>query len=173
MIKSAVTGVYFDPRGGDRFIVSFADNTIVQYHLFAEDPTEAAMAIISGLPRPWTTHFDAEMEKILAEENAKQAAASKDDQTSPTSSSSKAAAAERNMSLDRLIEWVNDEWSVPASERDKKGEKYPWAGKNPLAVARLGCDAVITAMAYSPDGRWLAITTKDGLLRLVDTEVNR
>lgn len=28
-------------------------------------------------------------------------------------------------------------------------------------------------MAYSPDGRWLAITTKDGLLRLVETEENR
>lgn len=170
MIKSAVTGVYFDPRGGDRFIVSFADNTIVQYHLFAEDPTEAAMAVIGGLPRPWTSHFDAEMEKIIPEEKAKLAvAASKDDQPSPTSPTK----AERSTSLDRLIEWVNDEWSVPASERDKKGEKYPWAGKNPLAVARLGCDAVITAMAYSPDGRWLAITTKEGLLRLIDTEVNR
>jgi hypothetical protein len=171
VIKSAVSGVYFDPRGGDRFIVSFADNTIVQYHLFAEDPTEAAMAVIGGLPRPWTSHFDAELDKVAEAEVQNKAAAMKAQQE--TSSSPTSTKADRSAHLDRLIEWVNDEWAVPASERDKKGEKYPWAGKNPLAVARLGCDTVTTAMAYSPDGRWLAITTKDGLLRLIDTEVNR
>lgn len=125
MIKSAVTGVYFDPRGGDRFIVSFADNTIVQYHLFAEDPTEAAMVVIGSLPRPWTSHFDAELDKFR--EASAQSPSPKD----------------RSPMVDKLIEWQNNEWAVPASERDKKGEKYPWAGKNPLAVARLGCETVI------------------------------
>lgn len=146
-------------------MVSYADNTLVQYHLFAEDPTESAMAVIGALPRPWTSHFDAELDRIAREERALDAA--KTDQDAATKS-------ERNHARDhRLIVWTNEEWSVPASERDKKGEKYPWAGKNPLAVERLGCDAVITALAYSPDGRWLAITTKDGLLRLIDTEMNR
>ena len=156
LIKSAVTAIHFDPRGGDRFLASFADNTVAVFHLFAEDPSEAGMAVINSVPRPWDSVF--EEAELLAAAKA---------------SANPAAAGERSAFQDRVIEWKNTEWAVPADQRDKRGEKYPWAGKNPLSVARLGTDSTLTGMAYSPDGRYLALITRDGLLRLLDTEETR
>ncbi len=200
MIKSPVASVHFDPRGGDRFTVLFADNTIAQYHLFAEDPSEAALGVIMAVPRPWTTVW----ETAEAEEEVN-AAQDRERETREREVNGNGAAMERRTSgierrgsvglekplterrayLDRLVEWKNDEWNHPVElERRTEPIRQPWAGRNPLSVGRLGDSTTITgelgralaltaAMAYSPDGRWLAITTKDGLLRLLETEENR
>lgn len=168
----------------------FGNNTVAQYCLFAEDPSEAAVSIITASPRPWTTLFEqAEIDEAVAASEADAAArANVNDKDLPPSpingvrnrkpsiSAVPGKVRDRRPFQDRVLEWKNDEWDVPTSERnEKKGEtpKHLWAGKNPLNVTRLGTSSPITAMAYSPDGRWLAITTKDGVLRLVETEEHR
>lgn len=183
IIKSPVASIHFDPRGGDRFLVLFGDNTIAQYCLFAEDPSDAAVSIITASPRPWTTVFEqAEINEAVA---AAEADPRNDQPSTPVNGTRHRLASisgvsgkprDRRPFQDKVLEWKNQEWNIPASERaEKKGEtpKHLWAGKNPLAVSRLGTNSPITAMAYSPDGRWLAITTRDGVLRLVETEENR
>ncbi|KAL1405835.1 hypothetical protein Q8F55_007513 [Vanrija albida] len=164
LIKSAVTGVHFDPRGGDRFVASFADNSVAQFCLFAEEPTDAAWAVVSALPRPWTNFFDAE---IAAAARARSPGSGSQ---APSSAPNGDSHHDREQFLDKLLIWKNADWNLPA---DKKVADKPWAGKNPMAVYRLGCDTELTAMAYSPDGRWLAVTAKDGLLRLIDNEEER
>lgn len=169
MIKSAVASIHFDPRGGDRFMVLFADNTIAQYHLFAEDPTEAALAVITSMPRPWAMLWDtAEVDEAVAaahdkaereEREREEKANGANGHTAQVMERRTSQGVERRGSvglekpltdrrayLDRLVEWKNEEWSVPPAEREKKGdkEKYPWAGKNPLSVGRLGEGTPIT-----------------------------
>lgn len=172
MIKSPVASIHFDPRGGDRFTVLFNDNTIAQYHLFAEDPSEAALGIITASPRPWTTLWEtAEVDEAVAaaqdkaeREEREREERERDDKPNGGANGHGSQAMERRTSgierrgsvglekpltdrrayLDRMVEWKNEEWSIPASEWDKKGEKYPWAGKNPLSVGRLGAGTQIT-----------------------------
>lgn len=177
IIKSAVASIHFDPRGGDRFMVLFADNTIAQYHLFAEDPTEAALAVITSMPRPWATIWEvAEVEEEVsaAHDKIEREEKEKEERNGMSVNGHGAQIMERRTSqgidrrgsvglekpltdrrpyLDRLVEWKNDEWSVPAAEREKKGEtvKYPWAGRNPLSVGRLGEGTPITGES----GAWL------------------
>ncbi|BEI92532.1 uncharacterized protein CcaverHIS019_0501600 [Cutaneotrichosporon cavernicola] len=192
VIKSPVASVHFDPRGGDRFTVLFADNTIAQYHLFAEDPSEAALGVITLSPRPWTTMWEtaeAEEDVNAVQDREREAREARERETNGISTMMERRASgierrgsvglekplvDRRAYLDRLVEWKNDEWNAPPEvERRLEPPRQPWAGRNPISVGRIGASSPITAMAYSPDGRWLAITTKDGLLRLLETEEGR
>ncbi|RXK35770.1 hypothetical protein M231_06956 [Tremella mesenterica] len=65
---------------------------------------------------------------------------------------------------DQMLIWKNEDFSV---QPEKGKERSMWAGKNPTAVWKVG-KKQITAYAYSPDGRWLALTSDDGMMRLVD-----
>lgn len=158
MVKSPVASVHFDPRGGDRFTVLFADNTIAQYYLFAEDPSEAALGVITSVPRPWATTWETaeEEEKVNAaqdrERDAREVNGSGAAMERRTSAMERRGSVglekpltDRRAYLDRLVEWKNDEWNAPVElERRAEPIRQPWAGRNPLSVGRLGANSPIT-----------------------------
>ncbi|ORY22031.1 WD40-repeat-containing domain protein [Naematelia encephala] len=145
--NTAVTSITFDPRRPQHFIACFADDIMLQFNLFAEDPVATAVMA----ERPWTTVFDRQAPVKLVLDGH-------DEETYE----------------DSMVLWKNEDWAQLSVEgqKGKKEERSPWAGKNPVAACRIGTKG-ITAMAYSPDGQWLAVTSDDGCLRLVDVASER
>ncbi|WWC71064.1 uncharacterized protein I206_105017 [Kwoniella pini CBS 10737] len=147
--NTTVLGVHFDPRQPHHLIAHFADSTILRFHLFADDPPTSIMAFVL----PWNNYFDSMR---------------RGSNTSTSSIEAKAEPGEEDWE-EGLIKWKNEDWNLlntlPA--KSKKEDLGSWAGKNPIAAYKI--DKVkISAMAYSPDGRFLAIAAEDGNLRMVD-----
>ncbi|WVR06605.1 hypothetical protein IAU60_003637 [Kwoniella sp. DSM 27419] len=147
--NSAVIEVHFDPRQPHHFVAMFADSSVLRFHLFAEDPVASVMST----PMPWNVHFD--------NEKSRRGSADSGLGTKPYQ-------ADGDEEGEELIKWKNEEWNLTLTEKDRKDkDKYVWAGKNPIAAWKLPTSE-ITSMKYSPDGRFLAVTAKDGKLRMVD-----
>ncbi|WVW85032.1 hypothetical protein I302_107068 [Kwoniella bestiolae CBS 10118] len=148
--NTAVLGVHFDPRQPHHFIAHFADSTILRFHLFADDPPTAIMAFVL----PWTKYFDS----VIPERR------NSEPQSEPQASTPAEEWEEG------LIKWKNEEWELlknPVAQNKKEKDQNMWAGKNPIAAWKIE-KVKISAMAYSPDGRFLAIAAEDGNLRMVD-----
>lgn len=95
----------------------------MQFNLFAEDPVAAS---ISTSPMPWTTFFDRQRElqtPVTPNLNLDRAADGEDGQ----------------IYEDSLMLWKNEDWgTVPETQKGKKEERSPWAGKNPIVACRIG-----------------------------------
>ena len=120
--NSAVTSVHFDPRHPAHFIAAFADSTILQFNLFAEDPV---MTTISMSPMPWTTYFERHEATDTASGNSGKPGEEGGD------------GEEIN---EQMLKWKNDEFGSlgEISRRGKGEERSPWAGRNPLAACKIG-----------------------------------
>lgn len=62
-----------------------------------------------------------------------------------------------------MFVWKNED---VAPTKGKSGS--PYAGKNPIAVWKLG-EKLIRGMEVAPDGKSLAVVSEDGSLKIVDT----
>nr|XP_018262037.1 uncharacterized protein I303_05052 [Kwoniella dejecticola CBS 10117]OBR84195.1 hypothetical protein I303_05052 [Kwoniella dejecticola CBS 10117] len=148
--NTAVLGVHFDPRQPHHLIAHFADSTILRFHLFADDPPTSIMAFLL----PWNTYFDS---------------VRRGSETSTSSTEQPAKEVGSEDWEEGLIKWKNEDWNLLSTlpAKSKKEDIGSWAGKNPIAAYKI--DKVkVSAMAYSPDGRFLAIAAEDGNLRMVD-----
>ncbi|WWC96487.1 hypothetical protein V866_003355 [Kwoniella sp. B9012] len=156
--NTAVVGVHFDPRQPHHFIAHFADSTILRFHLFADDPPTSIMAFVL----PWTKYFDSVAPTSSEKEKKRKNSGSLPDATP--------IGAVDDEWEEGLIKWKNEEWNLlnnPNVNTKKDKDVNPWAGKNPIAAYKIE-KVKISAMAYSPDGRFLAIAAEDGNLRMVD-----
>ncbi|KAL7420546.1 hypothetical protein Q5752_004497 [Cryptotrichosporon argae] len=186
--STAVTALHFDPSKPHHFIATFADNTILQFNLFAEDPTPAKD---TAPVLPWPAKFDSQIDidllvvrdgtsvpgppgrKLASKRRGTRRAAGQTGADGAQSEGEPAAGEVDELVKDRLVFWKNEEWDLANNERDKKErEKYVWAGKNPIAACRVGRKG-LKAVAFSPDGKALAIVSDDGMLRIIDVQEER
>ena len=145
----------------------------MQFNLFAEDPLAPSVA---ASPLPWVTFFDRQRDlQVPLSPNANQTTVNGEE--------------DGEVYEDSLILWKNEEWATNEVQKGKKDERSPWAGKNPLVACRIGQKALtgvsdfwlsggrgiegVTGLAYSPDGRFMAVVSDDGMLRLVDVQEER
>lgn len=188
-----VIAVQFDPRQPQHFIAAFADSTVVQFNLFGEDP----LPIVQSTAYPWTTYFE-ENDDVVELDVDKRAAYGASSSGGGAAGGTSAAGAhshqgeiKEEVHEEVMITWRNEDWAVQLTEKEKKMEnRNPWAGKNPCAVTKVGkkpitgrlsalwnsggnARANASGLAYSPDGRTLAIISEDGMVRLLDTIENR
>ncbi|WWC88350.1 uncharacterized protein L201_003260 [Kwoniella dendrophila CBS 6074] len=153
--NTAVLGVHFDPKQPHHLMAHFADSTILKFHLFADDPPTSIMAFVL----PWQRYFDSLKESIEPENNNNNA------------NNTNTIQSEENEE-EGLIKWKNEDWNLlgtSALNSKKKEDKDfgQWAGKNPIAAYKIE-KVKISAMSYSPDGRFLAVAAEDGNLRMID-----
>ncbi|WRT68081.1 uncharacterized protein IL334_005056 [Kwoniella shivajii] len=151
--NTAVLGVHFDPRQPHHFIAHFADSTILRFHLFADDP----VATVMGYVLPWNNYFD----------SARRDSATSNTNTNTNTNSNQPTPKpdEQGEWEEGLIKWKNEDWSQLGLGKQK--DISMWAGKNPIAAWKIE-KTKVTAMAYSPDGRFLAVAAEDGNLRMID-----
>ncbi|WWD18757.1 hypothetical protein CI109_103212 [Kwoniella shandongensis] len=158
--NTAVLGVHFDPRQPHHFIAHFADSTILRFNLFAEDPANLSTAQV----KPWETYLKDEQARLSA--STSRVAINSSTAGSTKNGSSEAGDSEIS---DELIRWKNEDWALLSPENARSKDKVTsiWAGKNPIAAVKIG-KSKVNSMTYSPDGRFLAVVSEDGCLRLVD-----
>lgn len=175
--NTAVTSIHFDPRQPQHFLASFADATILQFNLFAEDP----IATISSSPLPWVSFFERSSAATVPLESANGGTSNGTSGTNGTTGANGGAGGVGGTSEedgeifeDSMMIWKNEDWAQ-LQNANKKGEELgrsPWAGKNPTAAIKVG-RRNMTGMAYSPDGRLLATVSDDGMMRLIDVAEER
>ena len=167
---SAVTSVHFDPRHPHHFIASFADSTVLQFNMFAEDPVLPPSN--STTPMPWTVQFERQEEASLGSGGSvpmlsKYAGDGETEKSVPldtpaNGSTENATPADGQatpvpqvngqMEMDgeeRLLKWKNDDFgSLAELSKVKKGEERgTWVGKNPIAafkIVKQGLNGVFT-----------------------------
>lgn len=180
--SNAVVSVHFDPRQPHQFIAIFADATLIQFNLFAEDPA-LPPAGPSGQTMPWTAFFERQQaEQVPVTPIA-------ENHPGDQEKSEKDTHPKGEVYEDAMIIWKNEDWSLNQSDKKKGQELSPWAGRNPTAASKVGRGTITgqqahfravlctqltgIASAYSPDGRWLAVVSDDGMLRLIDVTEER
>ena len=120
--SNAITSIHFDNRQPAYFIATFADATLMQFNLFAEDPIATSIAVVS---MPWTVFFDRQREL----------------QTPlPPTVDRTVNEEEGEIYEDSLMLWKNEDWgSGTEGQKGKKNdERSPWAEKNPIMACRVG-----------------------------------
>lgn len=122
MNNTSVVSINFHPRQPQHFTAAFADSTILQFNLFAEDPITS----VSNSPFPWVSRFE-------THPNANNIPGGEGSESSDES----------------MMVWKNEDWAqllVPqaAGGKRKEGdpERSPWAGKNPTAAYKVGKKAI-------------------------------
>ncbi|ORX37128.1 WD40-repeat-containing domain protein [Kockovaella imperatae] len=185
--NTAVSSVHFDPRHPHHFIASFADSTILQFNMFAEDPVLPPAN--STTPMPWTTQFERQEEQQsqgertstplpgsrLANEHPELEKIASDNEPQSTAAPQAGPTGMTNSRqvyvewVEKLLAWKNEDFgSLAELSKMKKGEERgTWVGKNPIAAFKVVKQG-LSSLAYSPDGRYLAAVAEDGMLRLVD-----
>lgn len=161
MTSSAVTGIQWLPRSADMFMSSHANGEILIFHKDREDGGSSAQqeGKNSGTE-------DSKEKSSDGEEGDRPAGfSSKDPHTSSPLSSGTTGKHEDGRDLRYKLPHDS---STPASSFTRRASLVNRPSRqNPVTRWRLG-RSPITAFQFSPDGRWLAVTSMDGTLKLID-----
>jgi hypothetical protein len=130
--NTAVVSINFDPRQPQHFTAAFADSTIMQFNLFAEDP----VTTVTNSPLPWVTHFEGQPTHSV---NGNGNSHAEDEGEEGEGGS--------------LMTWKNEDWAQlaqaqPAKRKEGEAERSPWAGKNPTAAYKVGKKPLTGELAH-------------------------
>lgn len=135
-----VTAIRFHPLDPTLIYVLYSDGLIMTFSTEREDPE---FKVTIGTP-PWAN-------RLKSWENGRRKSSS--DTGTPANTGN----------AEEIFIWRNDE---PVPLKGQQGS--PYAGRNPVAVWKLG-DKMVKGMEFSPDGQALAAVSEDGTLKIVDT----
>lgn len=149
-INSSVTSINFHPLQPHHFTASFANGTFMQFNLFAEDPA----VTINTSAMPWEAVMEVHDYQVAqgAEGSKRTSNAGAGEANGSATGSDGAAKADEEAKKqdsaqaqfeDRMTLWKNEDWAQlkdRAANRKKGPEDAlsPWAGKNPVAVYKIG-----------------------------------